>query len=47
MNKVGGMLDRLSMIDEQGTFIRKLKPGEEVGRKNVVNIKVNGESVRV
>ena len=45
MNKVGGMLDRLSTIDEKGAFIRKLKPGEEIGRRNVVNVKVNGENV--
>ena len=45
-NKVGKQLDRLSMLDTQGQFIRKLNPGEEVGRRNVVNVKTNGENVK-
>lgn len=45
-NKVAGQLAKLSEKDVDGAFIRKLKPNEEVGRKNVVNVKVDGENVK-
>lgn len=45
-NKVGTQLSRLAEKDVEGNYIRKLSEGEEVGRKNVVTIKENGNSVK-
>lgn len=45
-NKVAGQLIKLADIDTEGNFIRKLDHMAEVGRKNVVNVKVNGENVK-
>lgn len=45
-NKVATQLKRLSEIDTDSNFIRKLAPYEDVGRKNVVNVRVKGENVK-
>lgn len=45
-NKVARQLSKLAKQDKDSEFIRKLEPNEEVGRKNVVSVKENGESVR-
>jgi hypothetical protein len=45
-NKVASQLHRLADMDTESNFIRKLGEGEDVGRKNVVNVKVNGENVK-
>ncbi|MDK8193781.1 hypothetical protein QP794_27235 [Paenibacillus sp. UMB7766-LJ446] len=45
-NKVATQLKRLADIDVEENFIRKLGPDEQVGRKNVVNVRVNGENVK-
>lgn len=45
-NKVGTQLAALSKRDADNIFIRKLDPDEQVGRKNVVNVKENGENVK-
>jgi hypothetical protein len=45
-NKVGMQLARLADEDPSETFIRRLGPDEEVGRKNVVNVKVEGQNVK-
>jgi hypothetical protein len=45
-NKVGQQLAKLAVHDTENKFIRKLGPDEEVGRKNVVNVKENGENVK-
>ncbi|MFB5761019.1 LPD38 domain-containing protein [Paenibacillus medicaginis] len=45
-NKVASQLANLAKSDPEGKFIRKLDPNEQVGRKNVVNVKVNGENVK-
>jgi hypothetical protein len=44
-NKIGKQLAGLAKEDTTGAFVRKLKKGEEVGRKNVVNIIENGQKV--
>jgi|GEM_PF-2545935 len=45
-NRVAQQLARLAKDDVEEIYIRKLGPDEEVGRKNVVNVKVNGENVK-
>ncbi|WP_433581373.1 LPD38 domain-containing protein [Paenibacillus amylolyticus] len=45
-NKVATQLKRLADIDVEENFIRQLGPDEQVGRKNVVNVRVNGENVK-
>lgn len=45
-NKVASQLKRLSDIDSEANFIRRLDPDEQVGNKNVVNVRVNGENVK-
>ncbi|WP_339182919.1 LPD38 domain-containing protein [Paenibacillus sp. FSL R5-0701] len=45
-NKVASQLKRLSDIDTEANFIRRLDPDEQVGNKNVVNVRVNGENVK-
>ncbi|CAM4406654.1 LPD38 domain-containing protein [Paenibacillus xylanexedens] len=45
-NKVASQLKRLSDIDTEANFIRRLDPDEKVGSKNVVNVRVNGENVK-
>lgn len=45
-NRVAQQLAKLADEDGAETFIRKLGPDETVGRKNVVNVKVNGENVK-
>ncbi|MEN1985868.1 LPD38 domain-containing protein [Paenibacillus hubeiensis] len=45
-NKVAQQLKRLADLDPEANFIRKLDPDEKVDRKNVVNVKVNGENVK-
>lgn len=45
-NKVASQLAKLAEKDTNSTFIRKLNAEEQVGRKNVVNVKVDGESVK-
>lgn len=45
-NKVASQLHRLAEIDTEANFIRRLDPDEQVGRKNVVNVRVNGENVK-
>jgi RNase H-fold protein (predicted Holliday junction resolvase) len=45
-NRVASQLHRLHEIDTQSNFIRKLGEGEEVGRKNVVNVKHDGNNVK-
>jgi len=45
-NKVATQLAKLAKVDTEANFIRKLEPDEQVGRKNVVNVKVDGENVK-
>lgn len=45
-NRVAQQLDKLAKYDVDEEFIRKLGPDEDVGRKNVVNVKINGENVK-
>lgn len=45
-NKVAQQVAKLAEEDTTQKFIRKLGSNEEVGRKNVVNVKVNGENVK-
>lgn len=45
-NRVAQQLAKLAKDDTDAAFIRKLGPDEAVGRKNVVNVKVNGENVK-
>jgi hypothetical protein len=45
-NKVGLQLANLATEDIDGTFIRKLAANEEVGRKNVLNVKELGGNVK-
>ncbi|WP_145413812.1 LPD38 domain-containing protein [Paenibacillus xylanexedens] len=45
-NRVADQLRRLSDIDTDANFIRRLDPDEKVGTKNVVNVRVNGENVK-
>ncbi|WP_036634202.1 LPD38 domain-containing protein [Paenibacillus massiliensis] len=45
-NKVASEITKLAKIDVEENFIRKLSPDEQVGRKNVVTVKENGESVK-
>ncbi|MGV6934121.1 LPD38 domain-containing protein [Paenibacillus sp. CMM36] len=45
-NRVATEISKLAKKDVDGNFIRKLKKNEQVGRKNVVNVKENGESVK-
>lgn len=45
-NKVGLQLANLAADDIDGTFIRKLAANEEVGRKNVLNIKEVGGTTK-
>jgi hypothetical protein len=45
-NKVALQLAKLADEDENSDFIRKLGPDEKVGRKNVVGVKINGETVK-
>jgi hypothetical protein len=45
-NKVATQLANLAKSDKDGQFIRQLGPDEQVGRKNVVNVKVNGENAK-
>lgn len=45
-NKVATQLAKLAEIDADQQFIRRLEPDETVGRKNVVDVKVNGENVK-
>jgi len=45
-NKVAQQLAKLAKIDKDASYIRKLDPEEQVGRKNVVNVKVDGENVK-
>jgi len=44
-NKIGKQLADLATEDTTGAFVRKLKKGEEVGRKNVVSTIENGQKV--
>lgn len=44
-NKVGLQLSELNKLDVDNNFIRMLDKGEEVGRKNVVNVYENGQKV--
>lgn len=44
-NRVGTQLARLADLDVNQEFIRKLDPGELVGRKNVVNVTIDGQKV--
>lgn len=45
-NRVALQLAKLADDDVSESFIRKLGQDEEVGRKNVVNVKMNGENVK-
>ncbi|KAF6564537.1 hypothetical protein G9G63_10375 [Paenibacillus sp. EKM202P] len=45
-NKVATELAKLAKKDVDENFIRRLGPDEQVGRKNVINVKENGESVK-
>ncbi|MGR6764444.1 LPD38 domain-containing protein [Paenibacillus sp. T2-29] len=45
-NRVATELSKLAKKDVDENFIRRLKKDEQVGRKNVVNVKENGESVK-
>ncbi len=45
-NKVALQLAKLADQDASETFIRKLGPDEEVGRKNVLNVKIDGKNVK-
>ncbi|WP_029516296.1 LPD38 domain-containing protein [Paenibacillus polymyxa] len=45
-NRVATEISKLAKIDTDGNFIRKLKKSEQVGRKNVVNVKEDGKSVK-
>lgn len=42
-NKVGVQLAKLADLDVNSDFIRRLAPGETVGRKNVVNVTLDGQ----
>lgn len=44
-NKVGRQLSSLAKDDVDSLLVRKLAEGEDVGRKNVVNILENGEKI--
>lgn len=44
-NEVGVQLAKLNDIDVNNNFIRKLDAGENVGRKNVVNVTIDGKRV--
>ncbi|WP_167686398.1 hypothetical protein, partial [Paenibacillus polymyxa] len=39
-------ISKLAKKDVDENFIRRLGPDEQVGRKNVINVKENGESVK-
>lgn len=45
-NRVATELSKLAKKDVDENFIRRLAPDEQVGRKNVVNVKENGENVK-
>ncbi|MFS8215608.1 LPD38 domain-containing protein [Paenibacillus sp. S29] len=45
-NKVAMEISKLAKKDVDENFIRRLGPDEQVGRKNVINVKENGESVK-
>src|SRR5690606_17914949 len=45
-NKVAQQLAKLSKSDPDEMFIRRLGDDEQVGRKNVVTVKENGQNVR-
>lgn len=45
-NKVARQLAKLAQSDPEEKFIRRLGPDEQVGRKNVVNVKENGENIK-
>lgn len=45
--RVGGQLLRLADEDATGQFVRRLNPGEEVGRKNVLALHEGGKEVKV
>ena len=45
-NAVGVQLAELAKLDVDGSFIRKLEVGEEIGRKNVVTVSLGGEPVK-
>ncbi len=44
-NEVGVQLAKLSDLDVNNSFIRQLDAGEKVGRKNVVNVVLDGKKV--
>jgi len=43
--RVMSQLGKLAKLDKEGQFVRRLKAGEEVGRKNVVKAFENGQAV--
>lgn len=45
-NRVATEISKLAKKDVDENFIRRLSPDEQVGRKNVVNVKENGENVK-
>ncbi|MBY0020719.1 hypothetical protein H7K28_06695 [Paenibacillus polymyxa] len=45
-NKVAMEISKLAKKDVDENFIRRLAPDEQVGRKNVITVKENGESVK-
>ncbi|MCM3405929.1 LPD38 domain-containing protein [Cytobacillus oceanisediminis] len=45
-NKVASQIGKLAADDTEGAFIRRLNPGEEVGRKNVVSAWEDGQKVQ-
>jgi len=44
-NKVASHITKLSKLDPDENFIRKIKDGEKTEGKNVVSVKINGENV--
>ncbi|MBK5482992.1 hypothetical protein JFV29_14045 [Peribacillus sp. TH16] len=45
-NKVANQLGKLASEDTNSDFVRRLNPGEETGRKNVVSVLENGQKAQ-